>query len=170
MIFAVPAFADGAEMRRGFQNRLRAHGEVAEMISRFSHRYAMKRPSKKETEHGADVLPLEKEYDGPFHYLFRQKYHDIPRTKALCEELLRHGADPNQAGTRNLLPIDDMIRMQYSEKELKPLYDLWLSLPCLELNLRTFGGRRPIDLAREYGRIELAKKLEERIMTKTEMR
>ena len=121
-------------------------------------------------EHSADVQPLEKEYDGPFHYLFRQKYHDIPRTKALCEELLRHGADPNQAGTRNLLPIDDMIRMQYSEKELKPLYDLWLSLPCLELNLRTFGGRRPIDLAREYGRIELAKKLEERIMTKTEMR
>lgn len=114
-------------------------------------------------EHGAEVLPLEKEFDGPFHYLFRQKYHDIPRTKALCEELLRHGADPNQAGTRNLLPVDDMIRMQYSEEELKPLYDLWLSLPDLELNLRTFGGRRPIDLAREYGRKELAGRLEKRM-------
>lgn len=114
-------------------------------------------------EHGAEVLPLEKEFDGPFHYLFRQKYHDIPRTKTLCEDLLRHGADPNQAGTRNLLPVDDMIRMQYSEKELKPLYDLWLSLPDLELNLRTFGGRRPIDLAREYGRKELAGRLEKRM-------
>ena len=58
--------------------------------------------------------------------------------------------------------------MQYSEKELKPLYDLWLSLPDLELNLRTFGGRRPIDLAREYGRKELAGRLEKKMHAETE--
>ena len=62
-------------MRRGFQNRLRAHGEVAEMISRFSHRYAMKRPSKRATEHGADVLHAgigertERDHDGQREFL-----------------------------------------------------------------------------------------------------
>ena len=38
VIFAVPALADGAEMRRGLQNRLRAHREVAQTFPRFSHR------------------------------------------------------------------------------------------------------------------------------------
>lgn len=116
-------------------------------------------------DNGAGVQPVEREYDGPFHYLLRQKYHDIPRTKMLCEELLRHGADPNQAGARNLLPIECMIQMQYSETELTPLYELWLSIPDLELNLRTFGGRRPIDLARECGRKILAERLETMMCT-----
>lgn len=116
-------------------------------------------------DNGAGVQPVEKEYGGPFHYLFRQKYHNIPRTKMLCEELLRRGADPNQAGAQNLLPIECMIQMQYSETELTPLYELWLSIPDLELNLRTFGGRRPIDLARECGRKILAERLETMMCT-----
>ena len=35
MVFAVPSLADRAEVRRGFQNRLRAEREVAEGVPRF---------------------------------------------------------------------------------------------------------------------------------------
>ena len=36
VIFAIPAFTNGAEMRRGFENGLRTESEVAEMFTSLS--------------------------------------------------------------------------------------------------------------------------------------
>lgn len=92
--------------------------------------------------------PIEDEFDGPFHYLLRQREHDIPCTVSLCNKLLQSGANPNQAGKENILPIECMLEMKYTEEELLPLYDFWLKIPNLNLNLHTFDGKLPIDIAK----------------------
>lgn len=112
-------------------------------------------------ENGADISPVEKEWDGPFHYLFRQKEHDILQTVELCKMLLRAGADPNQAGARNYLPVHYLMMMEYPESELKPLYDFWLAIPDLNISLHTFDGFLPYDIAKKYGRNEMMKRLKE---------
>lgn len=114
------------------------------------------------------VAPVRGEFDGPFHYLFRQKKHDISQTVSLCEKLLKAGADPNLAGAKNILPVECIMQMNYSEEELQPLYDLWMSLPVLNLELRTFSGERPVDIAVKTGRRILAEKLRIRSEKPTE--
>ena len=35
-----------------------------------------------------------------------EKNYDVLQTAELCEQLFEAGADPNQAGEKNVLPID----------------------------------------------------------------
>ena len=93
-----------------------------------------------------------RDFDGPYHYLFRRENYDIARTVELCQLLLEAGADPNQAGEKNLLPMELMMAMPFSEEELIPLYEFWFHLPKVELELYTFDGKRPIDFAKKYKR------------------
>lgn len=117
---------------------------------------------------GAGTEPIEAEFDGPFHYLLRQREHDIPCTVSLCNKLLQSGANPNQAGKENILPIECMLEMKYTEDELLPLYDFWLKIPNLNLNLHTFDGKLPIDIAKIYGRKEFLRRLKSLEKPKTE--
>lgn len=112
-------------------------------------------------EQNVNIELVQKEWDGPFHYLFRQKKHDICQTTQLCGMLLKAGANPNQAGARNYLPIDLLLMMDYPEAELQPLYDYWMSIPDLDVRLRTFEGLLPYDIAKQYGRRRMMKKLKE---------
>ena len=101
------------------------------------------------------VCTLEKktrDFDGPYQYLFRRENYDIARTVELCQLLLEAGADPNQAGEKNILPMELMMAMPFSEEELIPLYEFWFHLPKVELKLYTFDGKRPIDFAKKYKR------------------
>lgn len=108
---------------------------------------------------GTETEPIEGEFEGPFHYLLRQREHDIPCTVALCKNLLQSGANPNQAGKENILPIECMLEMKYTEEELLPLYDFWLKIPNLNLSLHTFDGKLPVDIAKTYGRKEFMRRL-----------
>lgn len=144
MIFAVPAFADGAEMRRGFQNRLRAHGEVAEMISRFSHRYAMNRPSKRATEHGADVLHAgigertERDHDGQREFLDQ-------REDFLVGPVDRHHVVDlqNEAVQRDLHPVVVVLETLHLHQHRVPRVR-----PALQRNAQRRGHERHNDRKR----------------------
>ena len=110
------------------------------------------------------VCILEKQtrdFDGPYHYLFRREKYDIARTVELCQLLLEAGADPNQAGEKNILPIELMMAMPFSEEELMPVYEFWFHLPEIELKLYTFDGKRPIDFAKKYKRKYLSSWIQE---------
>ena len=94
-----------------------------------------------------------RDFDGPYHYLFRRENYDIARTVELCQLLLEAGADPNQAGEKNILPMELMMAMPFSEEELIPLYVVLGPYPPeVELKLYTLDGKRPIDFAKKYKR------------------
>ena len=52
-----------------------------------------------------------RDFDGPYHMLFRRKNYDVLQTAELCEQLFEAGADPNQAGEKNVLPIELMLSL-----------------------------------------------------------
>ena len=97
-----------------------------------------------------------RDFDGPYHTLFRRKNYDVLQTTELCNRLLEAGADPNQAGEKNILPIELMMALPFTEEELHPLYDFWMKLPAVDLKLHTFDGKQPIDFAKKYKRKKLA--------------
>ena len=97
-----------------------------------------------------------RDFDGPYHMLFRRKNYDVLQTAELCEQLFEAGADPNQAGEKNVLPIELMMALPFTEEELHPLYDIWMKLPAVDLKLHTFDGKQPIDFAKKYKRKKLA--------------
>lgn len=97
-----------------------------------------------------------RDFDGPYHILFRRKSYDVLQTTELCNILFEAGADPNQAGEKNILPIELMMALPFAEEDLHPLYDFWMKLPVVDLNLHTFDGKQPIDFAKKYKRRKLA--------------
>ena len=103
-------------------------------------------------ERQCDVSRVKNGFDGPFHYLFRQKKYDMTQTIELCRMLLENGADPNQAGERNYLPVSCLIMMNVPEKELISLLKFWLGQQGLNMTLRTFEGLTPLDIAKKYGK------------------
>ena len=103
-------------------------------------------------ERHCDVSPVRNGFDGPFHYLFRQKKYDMTQTIELCRMLLENGADPNQAGERNYLPVSCLIMMDVPEQELILLLKFWLGQQKLNMTLRTFEGLTPLDIAIKYGK------------------
>ena len=103
-------------------------------------------------EKHCDVSPVRNGFDGPFHYLFRQKKYDMTQTIELCRMLLENGADPNQAGERNYLPVSCLIMMDVPEQELISLLKFWLGQQELNMTLRTFEGLTPLDIAKKYGK------------------
>lgn len=133
--------------------------------------YALSNPNPEECYKIASFLLTEKQvctlekqtrdFDGPYHYLFRRGKYDIARTVELCQLLLEAGADPNQAGEKNILPIELMMAMPFAEEELMPLYEFWFHLPEVELKLYTFDGKRPIDFAKKYKRKYLSSWIQE---------
>ena len=103
-------------------------------------------------EKHCDVSPVRNGFDGPFHYLFKQKKYDMTQTIELCRMLLENGADPNQAGERNYLPVSCLIMMDVPEQELISLLKFWLGQQELNMTLRTFEGLTPLDIAIKYGK------------------
>ena len=97
-----------------------------------------------------------RDFDGPYHTLFQRKNYDVLQTAELCDRLFEAGADPNQAGEKNILPIELMMALPFTEEELHPLYDFWMKLPAVDLKLHTFDGKQPIDFAKKYKRKKLA--------------
>ncbi len=97
-----------------------------------------------------------RDFDGPYHTLFRRKNYDVLQTAELCDRLFEAGADPNQAGEKNILPIELMMALPFPEEDLQPLYDFWMKLPVVDLKLHTFDGKQPSDFAKKYKRKKLA--------------
>ena len=76
----------------------------------------------------------------------------MTQTIELCRMLLENGADPNQAGERNYLPVSCLIMMDVPEQELISLLKFWLGQQELNMTLRTFEGLTPLDIAKKYGK------------------
>lgn len=114
------------------------------------------------------IDPVKKEWDGPFHYLFRQKKQNAGQTVELCKKLLKNGADPNLAGKNNYLPVSCLMMLDVPEEDLLPLIEFWLSLENLDFSLRSFSGLLPYDLAVKYGKRQAAKLLQPGLVKKTE--
>ncbi len=104
-----------------------------------------------------------RDFDGPYHTLFRRKSYDVLRTAELCDRLFKAGADPNQAGEKNILPIELMMALPFTEEELEPLYDFWMKLSVVDLKLHTFDGKQPSDFAKKYKRKKLAAWIKEQL-------
>ncbi len=74
-----------------------------------------------------------RDFDGPYHMLFRRKNYDVLQTAELCEQLFEAGADPNQAGEKKCTSDELMMALPFTEEELHPLYDIWMKLPAVDL-------------------------------------
>ena len=109
-----------------------------------------------ENEENCILQKKTRDFDGPYHTLFQKKNWDVLQTAELCDRLFKAGADPNQAGEKNILPIELMMALPFTEEELEPLYDFWMKLSVVDLKLHTFDGKQPIDFAKKYKRKKLA--------------
>lgn len=98
-------------------------------------------------------------FDGPFHYLYRQKRHNLEQTIELSRMLILNGADINKPGDRNYLPLAVFFTIGVSEKELLPFMNFWFEQKELNLVLKTHEGYSLYDIAIKNGKKEIAELL-----------
>ena len=99
---------------------------------------------------GVDALGFNEEHESVFHVLMSRDDHDISKTVALCERLIRLGVDINTLDKKNRSALQYIINnMRYSDEELMPLYQLWFSQPCPSCETKNAWGFSPLDLAQK---------------------
>lgn len=96
---------------------------------------------------GVDALGFNEEHESVFHVLMSRDDHDISKTVALCERLIRLGVDINTLDKKNRSALQWMIQLEYSDEELMPLYQLWFSQPCTCCETKNAWGKAPMDFA-----------------------
>lgn len=94
------------------------------------------------------------------HILLSRTTHKLNETIKLCARIIEGGSDVNKLDSKNRLALQYLINMKYTDEELEPLYNIWLSQPNLNVNTRNNWGKTSIDIAKTIPyRKELLKRL-----------
>ena len=115
-------------------------------------------------DEGANVHILDKYGDSLLHVLLGHVQHDLPSEVALCRRLIEMGVDINILNNKNVLAIQWLINMKYSDEKLKPLYDLWFEQDYVDVTTKNAWGYSPLELAEKNPlRADLVRRMRERL-------
>ena len=115
-------------------------------------------------DEGANVHILDKYGDSLLHVLLGHVQHDLPSEAALCRRLIEMGVDINILNNKNVLAIQWLMNMKYSDEKLKPLYDLWFAQDYVDVTTKNAWGYSPLELAeKDPLRADLVRRMRERL-------
>lgn len=115
-------------------------------------------------DEGANVHILDKYGDSLLHVLLGHVQHDLPSEVALCRRLIEMGVDINILNNKNVLAIQWLMNMKYSDEKLKPLYDLWFAQDYVDVTTKNAWGYSPLELAeKDPLRADLIRRMRERL-------
>lgn len=115
-------------------------------------------------DEGVEVKIKDSNKNTVLHILLAQIDHDIDKTTKLCKRFLDLGVDINALDDENRLAFQWIINMKYTDEELKPLYDLWLSYNNVDFTTKNAWGYSPLDLVnKDSYRNIIANKIKEYI-------
>ena len=115
-------------------------------------------------DEGANVHILDKYGDSLLHVLLGHVQHDLPSEVALCKRLIGMGVDINILNNKNVLAIQWLMNMKYSDEKLKPLYDLWFAQDYVDVTTKNAWGYSPLELAeKDPLRADLVRRMRERL-------
>ncbi|MDY5287693.1 MAG: ankyrin repeat domain-containing protein [Lentihominibacter sp.] len=115
-------------------------------------------------DEGANVHILDKYGDSLLHVLLGHVQHDLPSEVALCRRLIEMGVDINILNNKNVLAIQWLMNMKYSDEKLKPLYDLWFAQDYVDVTTKNAWGYSPLELAeKDPLRTDLVRRMRERL-------
>ena len=113
-------------------------------------------------DEGANVHILDKYGDSLLHVLLGHVQHDLPSEVALCRRLIEMGVDINILNNKNVLAIQWLMNMKYSDEKLKPLYDLWFAQDYVDVTTKNAWGYSPLELAeKDPLRTDLVRRMRE---------
>lgn len=95
---------------------------------------------------GADVKGLNSNKENLLHVALSRVSHDIEKTTDICKLLVDRGVDINQLDNRGRVPLQYLMNMKYSDEDLSPLLQLWLSQEKLVLNHKNVWGKTVMEL------------------------
>ncbi len=82
------------------------------------------------------------------HILLSRRKHNLQETLELCRAIISGGADINQLDKQDRVPLQYLINMKYSDEDLEPLYELWLSFDNLLVSKKNAWGKSPLELVK----------------------
>lgn len=78
----------------------------------------------------------------------------------LCQRLIKMGADINHTDINGQVPFDYILRMNHSDEQLMPLYDLFLAQNNLNLKIKDNNNLTPVTYAESFPfRTEIAERM-----------
>ncbi len=98
-------------------------------------------------DEGVDVKMQDEEGNTVLHILLAREEHDIIETTKLCKRFLDLGVDINVLDNKNRLAFQWVLNMKYTDIELEPLYNLFLSYKNVDFTTKNAWGFSPLDLA-----------------------
>ena len=115
-------------------------------------------------DEGDNVHILDKYGDSLLHVLLGHVQHDLSSEVALCRRLIEMGVDINILNNKNVLAIQWLMNMKYSDEKLKPLYDLWFAQDYVDVTTKNAWGYSPLELAeKDPLRADLVRRMRERL-------
>ena len=111
-------------------------------------------------DESSDVTGVNEEGETLLHILLSRSNHKSDETIKLCARILEGGADKYALDNKNRSAFQYLINMKYTDDELEPLYDIWLSQPEINLNVKNDWGKTPLEIAQS---MPYRKKLIERL-------
>lgn len=119
---------------------------------------------------GAQTNVLDEDHRNGLHYILARACQidpvDLPETIELCKVFIDGGASVNQVDSSNgQTPLHILIRvnfMKFSDEELEPLNQLFLSQKNILMKQKNRAGYSPLDLAKKLpGRNALKERLKQ---------
>lgn len=115
-------------------------------------------------DEGVDVKLKNSDKNTVLHILLAQREHNIFETSKLSKRFLDLGVDINALDNNNRVAFQYILNMNYSDKDLLPLYNLWLSYKNVDFTTKNSCGFSPLDLANKLPyRNTIANKIKEYI-------
>lgn len=76
---------------------------------------------------GYKVTWKNEENETVLHILLSRTQQNLEQTYQLCKVFIQEGVDINAVDCKERLALQYLVNMKFSDEELEPLYDLWLS-------------------------------------------
>ena len=98
---------------------------------------------------GYEATWKNEENETVLHILLSRTQQNLEQTYQLCKAFIQKGVDINAVDCKKRLALQYLVNMKFSDEELEPLYNLWLSQNNVCLEKKNSWGYSPIDTARK---------------------
>lgn len=96
-----------------------------------------------------DVNELNEYNENLLHILLSRSIHNANQTAELCRILIDKGVDINQLDEKDRVPLQYLINLKYSDKELEPIYHVIFSQRRVLVNHKNAWGITPLEIAEQ---------------------
>lgn len=96
---------------------------------------------------GIAVNGLNEENENVLHVLLSRKNHNLKQTIELCKRLIDSGANINQIDKKEMVPLQYIINMKYTDEELETLYEIWFAKNHVVIDHKNAWEKTPLEIA-----------------------